>query len=56
MGYSNKAKNRILLALIGVLVGVTGEMDYQDAVRTDQAAKELRQEQAAKWTTYQINR
>lgn len=56
MDLSNKVKNRILLALIGVLVAVTGEMDYQDAVRTEQAAKELRAEQAATWKTYQINR
>lgn len=56
MKLSNKANNGLALALLAVLIGVTGEMDYQDAVKTEQAAKELRAEQAARWTTYQINR
>ena len=56
MKLSNKANNGLALALLAVLIGITGEMDYQDAVKTEQAAKELRAEQAAKWTTYQINR
>ena len=56
MELGNKAKTRVALAVIAVLIGITGEMDYRDAVKTEQAAKELRAEQAAKWTTYQINR
>ncbi len=56
MQTSNKSKNWLVLALLAALIGITGEMDYQDAVKTEQAAKELRAEQAAKWTTYQINR
>lgn len=56
MQLSKKAKSRLSLVALAILVGISHEMSYQDAVRTDQAAKELRQEQAAKWTTYQINR
>lgn len=56
MELSNKAKTWLALSVLVVLTGITGEMDYRDAVKTEQAAKELRAEQAAKWTTYQINR
>jgi hypothetical protein len=56
MQLSKKAKNRVYLVALLVLVGISHEMSYQDAVRSEQAAKELRAEQAAKWTTYQISR
>lgn len=56
MQLSKKAKNRLSLVALVVLVVISNEMAYQDAVRTEQAAKELRAEQAARWTTYQINR
>lgn len=56
MGYSKKAKSRLSLVVLAVLIGIANEMSYQDALRIEQAAKELRAEQAARWTTYQINR
>lgn len=56
MQLSKKAKNRISLVALAILVCISHEMSYQDAVRTEQAAKELRAEQAATWKTYQINR
>ena len=56
MELSNKARTRLSLVVLAVLVGIVGEMDYRDAVKTEQAAKELSAKRVAKWTTYQISR
>jgi len=56
MQVTQKTKCRIALAFVAALVCIAGEMDYQDAVKTEQAAKEMKEAREAKWATYQINR
>jgi len=56
MQLTQKAKGRVALALIAVLVGIAGEMDYQDAVKTEQATKEMKAAREAQWTMYRISR